>query len=279
MGRNGATVFGERDTTVLSNAIVATEPPPVEKRPYWCGDSDPRWPYYAKHDAVGRDQHGQFLEGPSCSCSDASHLERLSKSLQRYVAGHAHSFRVVCPACHWFARVKDDGTYPIPIHGGVNNNCSGVYTLVKGELYAVELWGGGGHEPFDPTPAQWRVYNAWTGRHVCDVQGTESPNIDRAFMFPSEADAVQFVKQTQGTEIAKALTQPRPDGELPLCTWCGKHYPLGTPECANCISTVQNNAPHLLAHVRGEFYTGERYWVYVTPCNTKGQTVAAAIGF
>jgi hypothetical protein len=180
----------------------------------------------------------------------------------------------VCPACRWYAHVAEDRIYPIPHHGGSTNRCSGAYALVQSELYAYPIMKK--FEEYDPTPTQWRIYNRWTGKYVADEQGNETANQDLAFPFLSEIAAAQFVQQV-GTAVAKAIAQPRPEGELPYCGWCGKSYTLGTNECASCITVAAGQGYEQI--VREAFHTNERHWVYVSACNAKGQFVGHSIGF
>lgn len=107
--------------------------------------------------------------------------------------------------------------------------------------------------PFDPAPHHWIIYNRWTGSYVSDETGSEHANIANAFAFPSEAAAVQFARQTQGTKLAHALAQP-PPSDPPSCETCWRPQARGATQCPHCNANLRT-------------VTG---WAFVFPLNAAG---------
>jgi hypothetical protein len=260
----GSTV-AQAAAAVLGMVTPADAAPPG----HWRGECDDHWPYSAHEQLF--DQDGEVLQAASCTCSDAIHRDVWPLTLQQYIGGHAHTYRVVCPKCLWYANVADDQLYPVPVHGGANNRCSGAYTLVRSELYAYPR---GTWPQYDSAPASWQVYNKWTGKYVTDRQGGEDPDVDQACKFSTWADAVQFVQSSQGTAIAKAFMQPLPEDATAHCNWCQKSYPISTIECVSCLATVDPVHNPIEDLIRSYFDRGMCSWVYVWPLNKNGKLVS-----
>jgi hypothetical protein len=272
VGVQGATLFHGLAPSVIQQAqairgVSTAVPNTAPKTPKpWRGDVDPHWPYGSPE--LRLDQDGEMLQTEFCTCPDAPHPDWPVG--QQCVTGHAHTHRVVCPVCLWYANVAADQMYPVPVHGGANNHCSGAYTLARSELHAYPIvkW-----PQYDPTPAYWIISNRWTSKYVADLQGNENPDVDRAHRFANETDATQFARRSQGTPIAHALVQPPPEGEYATCGWCRAQYPVGTIECASCLATCDPVHNPIEDLIRRYFDRGICSWVYVWAFNAVGQPV------
>jgi hypothetical protein len=208
-----------------------------------------------------------WMEDEACPCSDVTYQDLVHPSSAKYIGGHVHGYRIVCPVCKWYGHVDADKDYAIPHHGAkLAVPCSGLYAIVRSELFAYPFLAR--FEPPDMTPTQWRVYNGWTGKYVCNVNGAEDPDQDHAFGFPDEATAVAFVRaQTGGaTALAKALAASPKPVDHPYCSSsaCGyEHHSPGATACWKCSSPLSTT----------------RGWCYVWPCNVQGQSVGKGLTF
>jgi len=126
-----------------------------------------------------------WAEDEACPCDDVSYQSLVRPATAKYVGGHVHGYRIVCPVCNWYAQVNAATDYMIPEHA---RNCRGASIVVRSEFFAY---------PFervnalDPKPVKWEVYNRWTGKYLIDERGAEHPNQDLAFPFSNEAAARQ----------------------------------------------------------------------------------------
>jgi hypothetical protein len=204
-------------------------------------------------------------EDEACSCGDVTYQDFVHPGSAKYVGGHVHGWRIVCPMCKWYGHVDADKAYAIPHHGAkLAVPCTGFYMIVQSELFAYPFIGRG--EPFDETPTQWRIYNAWTGKYVCDANGHEDPDEGRAFGFPDEATAVAFVHaQASGaSQLAKALAQPPRVADRPFCATCDRDWFLPSDtscwSCSRALSTTLG-------------------WCHIWPCNAQGQSVGKGLTF